>query len=324
MSDEEKPITVVAAIIANLVIAIAKFWAAMVSGSSAMLAEGVHSVVDTGNEALLLIGAKRSKKAADEGHPFGYGKELYFWGLIVAMLLFSVGGGMSIYEGLHRLHEPREGGSLIWNYVVLGVAFVAEGTSLVIAIKAVHEGSDEGTFWQKFHRSKDPTKFLVVGEDTAALLGILLAFAGVSLSHLTKSRYPDAIASMLIGVLLCSVAAYLVYESKNLLIGESTDRSTVKRIAAIANEHSAVRHVGWPATMHLAPDQVILNLDLQFDERLTTTEIAQAIDAIEETIRNEFPEIKRIFLEAQLFSKPTSGDETQRNAPSVARRAPTA
>ncbi len=168
MSKEERPITVIGAIAANLVIAVAKFWVAAISGSSAMLAEGIHSVVDTGNEALLLVGAKRSKKAPDEGHPFGYGKELYFWGLIVAMLLFGIGGGMSIYEGLHRLHEPREAGSATWSYVVLGIALLAEGTSWFLAVRAVAAEGHSASFWQKFHRSKDPTKFVVVGEDTAA------------------------------------------------------------------------------------------------------------------------------------------------------------
>ena len=306
MPKEEKPITVLGAIAANLVIAVAKFWVAIASGSSAMLAEGIHSLVDTGNEALLLIGAKRSKKPPDHLHPFGYGKELFFWGLIVAMLLFGIGGGMSIYEGLHRLHEPREGGSMLWTYVVLGIAFVAEGASWWIAVRAVDQESSHGSFWQKFHRSKDPTKFLVVGEDSAALLGILVAFAGVGLSQLTKSRYPDAIASMVIGVILCSVAIYLVYESKHLLIGEAADSHTIARIQKLASEHPAICRVGRPATMHLSPHQVILNLDVQFDAELDAPQLARAIDEIESRITAEFPEMKQIYLQARLFGEPAT------------------
>lgn len=192
----EKPVTVIAAIVANLVIAAAKLIAASISGSSAMLAEGIHSIVDTGNEGLVLLGVARSKRPADDAHPLGYGPELYFYSLIVAIVLFGIGGGMSIFEGVHRLTHDEELGDPTWSYVVLAIAAVSEGTSLFIAVRAMYREDDRGGFFARVHRSKDPTRFLVVGEDTAALAGIVVAFLGILTTQLTGDIVWDAIGSM--------------------------------------------------------------------------------------------------------------------------------
>jgi cation diffusion facilitator family transporter len=304
MSSTEKPLTVIGALCANLVIALAKFVAAAFSGSSAMLSEGIHSLVDTGNQILLLIGIRRSRRPADASHPLGYGQELYFWSLIVAVLLFGVGGGVSVYEGVHRLSHPVKGGSALWSYVVLGVAFVAEGFSWMIAARALGQQKRGKSFWQKLHRSKDPSTFIVFGEDSAALLGIVVALAGVFLSQWLHADWPDAAASIVIGGILCGVAVYLASETKHLLIGEGADREVVLRIREIASQHPGVRNVGQPATMFLGPHEALLTLDIRFDPALTAEALARTIRDIERNIRAEHPEMTRIYIEAQLFDAP--------------------
>jgi cation diffusion facilitator family transporter len=299
----KRPITVVVAIVANLVIAVAKFIAGASSGSSAMIAEGIHSVIDTGNEGLLLVGEARSRRPPDEGHPFGYGKELYFWSLIVAVLLFGVGGGMSFYEGVHRLVVPEERGEHVGAYVVLAVAAVAEGSSWLIAVRAVKRHDRGHTFWDKLHHSKDPAKFVVVGEDTAALAGLAVAFAGVLTSQLTGSVLPDAIASMIIGLLLGAVAVYLAIESKHLLLGEAMDVETVGVVRRAIEAHPSVERAGRPLTMHLGPKQVLLNVDIAFGAGISSSELARAIDEIEARVRSIAPDVRRIFIEPQLSSE---------------------
>jgi cation diffusion facilitator family transporter len=303
VASEEKPITIVGALVANLVIAAAKFAGAALSGSSAMFSEGIHSVVDTGNQILLLIGIKRSRLPPDRHHPLGYGRELYFWSLIVAVLLFGVGGGFSVYEGVHRLQHPVERGSPFWNYVVLAIAFVAEGTSWTIAVRAIHRGERGNTFWKKLHRSKDPSKFMVFGEDTAALLGILVAFAGVYFGERLQAAWPDAAASIGIGIILCAVAVYLVYETKNLLIGEGADQDVVRHICQLASQHAGVREVLSPSTVYLAPDEAVLTLNVRFDPQLAADGLAGTIDDIQRVIKAEYPEMKHIYIEAERGEK---------------------
>jgi cation diffusion facilitator family transporter len=300
MADDESPKTVIVAVIANLVIAVAKFAAALVSGSSAMYSEGIHSLVDTGNEALLFLGLSRAKKPADVEHPFGYQKELYFWSLIVAVLLFGVGGGMSIYDGLHELLHPAARGSAVWSYIVLGIAAVAEGTSFTVAARAIRRKEIGDSFLNKLHHSKDPSRFAVVGEDSAALLGIATAAVGLGLGQLTNSPYPDAIASMVIGCILIGAAIYLIAQSKSLLIGESTDPRIVRHIQELVSRHPAVRRVRRPGTMHFGPEDVMLTLDITFHP-MSSNELARAIDDLERLIRRDHPEMKRIYIEARLF-----------------------
>jgi cation diffusion facilitator family transporter len=296
----ERPITVYGAIAANAVIGVSKFGAGIISGSSAMLSEGIHSVVDTGNELLLLLGIHRSRKPADELHPFGHGKELYFWSLIVAILLFGLGGGMSIYEGISHLRHPSVIKDPTWNYVVLGIAFVAEGTSWAIAMNRLLARRKAGQgIWAVLRASKNPAVFVVVAEDSAALAGIFVAFWGVLLGHSLQSPYFDGAASIIIGLILATVAAFLTYESRDLLVGESADADVLQSIRRLAEADPAVVGVSRPLTMHLGPEQVLLNLDVEFRPDLSASEITSAVDRLEAGIRKDCPSVKRIFIEAE-------------------------
>ena len=306
-STSERPTVIYAAIGSNSIIAVAKFVVALLSGSAAMLAEGIHSVADTGNECLLLLGQKQSHRPADESHPFGYGKDLYFWSLIVAIVLFGIGGGMSVYEGITHLQHPEVIEDPIWNYVVLGIAFVAEGTSWTIALKKFLPTIEEESFWHALRTSKDPTVVTVLCEDTAALLGLTVAFLGVFLGHQFNSPYPDGIASIVIGLILAIIAGFLAYESRGLLVGETADPGVVNHIHALVGADKAVIQVARPLTMHLGPDQILLNLDVRFHRELSAGELAEAVGRLENKIRQAHPHIKHIFIEANAF-KDRSGE----------------
>src|ERR1051325_5263645 len=234
---------VYAALAGNLAIAVTKFVAAAITGSSAMLSEGIHSVVDTGNGALLLLGVRLSRKPPDATHPFGYGMELCFWSLVVAIMIFALGGGMSVYEGVTHITHPNQLKDPTWNYIVLGFALLFEGISFLFAMKAFRKEKGKRGIWQTVHTSKDPTTFTVLFEDTAALLGLLVALVGISLGHWLNKPYLDGVASIVIGAILGVVAAFLAYESKGLLIGEGVDDETLDSIRAIAAEDSAVLEV---------------------------------------------------------------------------------
>ena len=287
-----------AAILGNFAIAVTKFVAAGMSGSSAMLAEGIHSLVDTGNGGLLLIGIRKSKKAADRTHPFGYGKELYFYTLIVAILIFSVGGGVSIYEGiLHSLHPPEELGDPTVSYVVLGLAMVFEAGAWWTAYRAFDaERGDQGT-WEAIRTSKDPTTFAVLFEDSAAMAGLVLAAVGVYLSHALGMPILDGLSSVAIGLVLCAVAGLLIYESKGLLLGESTNVETRNDIERLVTGTDGVEEVLRLLTMHVGAHRVILNLDLRFEDDLSAAEIERAIGRLEKAVRKAHPEIRYIFVE---------------------------
>ena len=314
MATESKT-AVIAAIAGNFAIAVMKFAAAAFTGSSAMLSEGIHSLVDTGNGGLLLLGINRSKQPADEMHPFGYGKELYFWALIVAVLIFGVGGGISIYEGIIHLIHPAELHDPTWNYVVLGLAMVFEGIVFAIAwreFKALKR--EEDGFWQAIKVSKDPTTFTVLFEDSAAMLGLIVAFIGVFLSHYFNNPYLDGAASVLIGVILCTVAGFLVYESKGLLVGEGADAQTLQSIKELLNAEPGVREVIKPLTMHFGPRTILLTVDIEFDKKLSALEVEEAVDRLEKSIRQKFPDIKHIYIEAGAVSA-VSRDNSGQNPP---------
>jgi cation diffusion facilitator family transporter len=300
----DQPITIYGAIAANLIIAIAKFVAGAFTGSSAMLSEGIHSTADTGNQLLLLLGIRQSRKPPDDRYPFGHGKEMYFWSLIVAIILFGVGGGMSLYEGITHLQHPTEIGDPTWNYVVLSIGLVAEGASWAIALRELvrRRGRDE-SLWQALRTSKDPAIFTVVGEDTAALLGLLIAFVGVFLGHQLESPSIDAAASIAIGVVLVVVAGFLAYESKGLLVGESADPDVVRHIRMQVEDDPAVQGVRRLLTMHLAADQVLLNLDVEFRPSLSAQEVASSIDRLEAAIQQAQPQIRNIFIEAEALAE---------------------
>ena len=278
-------------------IAIIKFAAAFFSGSSSMLVEGIHSVVDTSNQLLLLLGIRRSQRPPDRNHPFGHGPELYFWSLIVAILLFGLGGGMSVYEGITHLEHPTALENPFWNYLVLGFAFLFDGSSFVIAIRELKAVSREPNLWQAVIYSKDPAIFVVIFEDAADLIGLITAFLGVYFSHLLNNARIDGIASLIIGLVLAAVAVMLVYESRGLLMGESADWRTVDHILNLAQAESQIVSAGHPLTMHLGPNEVLLNLEVQFQEGLSSGELTASVARMEANIRHAHPEIKRIFIE---------------------------
>lgn len=295
---EESPVVILAALGANLGIAVVKFIAAAVTGSSAMLSEGIHSLVDTGNEGLLLIGVQRSRRPPDENHPFGYGKALYFWTLIVAILVFAVGGGMSTYEGIRHLLSPRPVADPTWSYVVLGVAAVFEAGRWLVAYRKVRSGGRGQSLWRTIHRSKDPTTFTVLLEDSAALVGLLLAFLGILLGEVLGNPYLDGVASICIGVVLAAVAVLLISESRGLLLGEGGDPELLASIGRIAAAEPGVRQLQRPLTMYFGPREVLLNMEVHFREELSAAEIAATVARIERAIRAAHPEVKRIFIEA--------------------------
>ena len=286
-----------AAIAANVAIVIAKVIAAHVTGSSAMFSEGIHSVVDSGNGALLLLGVKLSRRPADESHPFGYGKELYFWTMVVALAVFALGGGMSIYEGMSHLVHPRPMEHLAATYAVLVCSAVFEGGSLFFALRAFLSSSADVTLWQAIRRSKDPACFTVIFEDSAAVLGLLIAFCATMLAHRFSLPLLDGLASILIGLLLMSVAFLLGSKTKALLIGEGVDRATLHRIGQIADEVAGVERMGYPFTTFFGPQDALLTMTIQFKAGFSTGQVEKAVDLIEARIQRQFPEIKHIFLE---------------------------
>jgi cation diffusion facilitator family transporter len=297
----ESKVAIFAAIAANLAIAVTKFIAAFFSGSSAMLSEAIHSLVDTGNGALLLVGVRQSQKPYDATHPFGHGKELYFWPLIVAILVFSLGGGMSVYEGITHITHPHRGDPT-WSYIVLGLAFAFESVSAFLAFKAFRKELKGAGVVATIRASKDPTTFTVLFEDTAALAGLIVAFLGILLGDLLDNPYLDGVASIVIGLILACVAVFLAYETKGLLIGEGVDPETLQSIRSIAAEDGAVEQVKKSLTMHFGPHEVLLAIDLEFKQHLTATEVADAINRVEAAIRARHPEIRHIFIEAKALA----------------------
>ncbi len=291
-----------AAIAANLGIAAIKFVAAAFTGSSAMISEGIHSLVDTGNGGLMLLGVHRSRRPADDQHPFGYGKELYFWTLIVAIVIFAVGGGISAYEGLLHVLHPARLQDPTWNYVVLVLSLFFESYSFMVAFKAFQSAKGDLSIWQSIETSKDPTTYTVLFEDSAALLGLIVAFVGVFFSQMLDMAYFDGAASILIGVILAVVAILLAYESKGLLIGEAVDPETLKNIRRLAESDARVEAVKNVLTMHFGPRTILLAMDLQFRNDLSAAEVEDSVDRLEETVRKHHRDIKHIFIESESLS----------------------
>jgi cation diffusion facilitator family transporter len=285
------------AIAGNLAIAFVKFIAAALTGSSAMLSEGIHSLVDTGNQLLLLLGVNRSRKPADSKHPFGYGKELYFWSLIVAIMLFGVGGGMTIYEGVTHILEPRPLEEPFWAYVILGVSMLMEGISWTFAIRALLAEKGKHSLWQTLRRSYDPSVLTVLLEDTAALIGLMVAFAGIYLAHRFSNPYFDGAASVVIGVILCIVSVILARESKGLLVGEAATPEVVESVTSLALNEPAVVAVNQVLTLVFGPEEVLLNIEAQFVPSLRVSELAKVVSRLEVTIQQYHPRVKRIFIE---------------------------
>lgn len=299
MSVSSSKKVIFAALAGNSLIAVTKLAAAIFTGSSAMLSEAIHSAVDTGNQGLLLYGLKRSGRAADRQHPFGYGMELYFWAFVVALLIFAVGSGVSIYEGIHKITDPHPLTSVYINYIVLGLAIVFEAGAWYVAFREFRHQQGSRTLWRAIRASKDPSIFAVLLEDTAALLGLVIALVGIYLGEALGIPELDGVASVLIGLLLAAIAILLAVETKGLLVGESADPRLVERLQLTAGKSPGVRQVNEVLTMHLGPRDILLNLSVDFRDSLTAEEIEEEIEAMERRIRKAVPEVKRIFVEAQ-------------------------
>ena len=301
---QKSPRAVYAAMGANIAIATTKFIAAFFTGSSAMLAEGVHSLVDTGNGALILLGLRRSRRPASPDHPFGHGKELYFWTLIVAILIFAVGGGISFYEGVQHLRNPKPVQDPAWAYGVLGAAFLFEGYSWLVAVREFRRERATKPLLRAIHESKDPTTFTVLFEDSAAMLGLVVAFAGVLATEQLGNPYFDGAASIVIGAILATVAVFLALESKGLLIGEAVDPVVRASVCRILQSDRSVSRVVRMLTMHLAPREVLLTLELEFQRGQSAADAAGAVERIDRAIRAQHPEIRHIFIESQSLAPP--------------------
>jgi len=287
------------AVIANIAIAISKFTAAVFTGSSTMLSEGIHSLVDTGNGILLLLGIKKSKRPADENHPFGYGNEVYFWSFIVAVLIFALGGGIALYEGIEHILHPKEVTDVIWNYVVLILAIVFEGSALSIGLKEFNKTRGNVSFYKALIETKDTSTAAIVIEDSAAVAGLTIALITLFLGQITGIEYFDGIGSVLIGLLLLSVSTFFAIECKSLLIGEGLPESDIHKINSILSKDEAVTAYKRPLTLFFGPDEVLVNLNVNFKDDLVSDEIEQIVDRLENEIKKSIPSVNRIFIEAE-------------------------
>jgi cation diffusion facilitator family transporter len=247
---------------------------------------------------LLLVGMRLSKRRSDIIHPFGYGKELYFWSLMVAVLIFGVGGGVSIFEGVQHILHPEPMGDPFWNYVVLGFAAVFEGASFIIALRAFIKEKGDRPFWRTLHRSKDPSTFTVMAEDSAAIAGLAIAAVGIYCSHRFNMPILDGVSSLAIGILLAAVASLLIYESRGLLIGEGVSRETAETITKIVLDDDTVASTTRPLTMYIGPDNVLLTMGVYFKKDISGEQIALTVHRIEQDISARYPMIKRIYIEA--------------------------
>lgn len=301
----ESRVAVYGALGANAAIAVTKFVVAALSGSSALLAEGIHSTVDTANEVLLLVGLRRSTRRPTAEHPFGYGKELYFWALVVAMVIFAGGGVASIVEGILRLVQGAHGGArLPWKLGVLGAAFVFESVSLSLGLRGV-ERPKPMTLWRALRTSRDPSVYGVVAEDVAALAGLVVAAVGVTLAHVLAAPWIDAASSVVIGAILCVVAVVLAAQTRSLLVGRSARDDLVESIRGAAAEVRGVERVGRPLTMQLGPNEILVNVDVVLERGATLEQMGSALQQIESAIRGRHAEVGRVFVEIHTNGDPT-------------------
>lgn len=298
MASESKKV-IFAALIGNTLIAISKFAAAFITGSSAMFSEAVHSVVDTGNQVLLLYGLKRAARPPDESHPFGYGAELYFWAFVVAILIFAGGAGISIYEGIDKLRYPHPVTSPIVNFVVLGVAILFEAGAWWVAFREFRKVKGRRSYLEAVRGSKDPALFTVLFEDTAAMLGLLAAAIGLALALLLDLHWMDGVASIVIGVILALTALLLAVETKGLLIGEAASPRVNNGIRQIIADQGTTKQINELLTLHLGAREVLVNLSVDFREDMTANQVEAAISDMEHQIKSAFPEVRKVFIEAQ-------------------------
>lgn len=291
--------SIYSALAANLLIALTKFIAGAYTNSSSMISEGIHSTVDTTNQLLLLYGLKRSKKAADQSHPFGYGKELYFWSFVVSILIFGLGGALSIYQGIARIKEPEVMKDPFWNYIVLFLSLIFEGASLFIAVKEFNKTRNGMGWWDAIIKSKDPSSFLVVFEDGAAVAGLIVVMILMGMSHWLQIPELDGLASVIVGLLLVFVSFILARESRSLLMGEGIAPETRDKIAQLAEKDVAVLKTKNILSTYQSPEEVILMLILDFEDHLDTEEITVAIHRIRESIKKEFPLVRFVIIQPE-------------------------
>lgn len=299
MSSESNKIVVYAALFGNLAIALVKFVAAYITNSSAMLSEAIHSVVDTLNEILLLYGMKKAEQRPDAHHPFGYGRELYFWAFIVALMVFALGAIVSIYQGILHIIHPEEMQDPMINYIVLGIAILCEGFSWTVALRTFRKMKGKMGYFEAFRRSKDPTTFTVLFEDTAALVGLFIALIGIFLAHQLNIPELDGTASILIGVVLAVSAWLLARETKGLLLGETADPRLRENVLNIAQQDAAVYSANGVLTEQMGAHQVIASLSLEFKDDLTSDDIEACVNRIEAQIKQIHPEIITLFVKPQ-------------------------
>lgn len=307
MSDSDTKV-VYAALGGNLLVAVSKFVAAAMTGSAAMLSEGVHSLVDTGNEGLLLYGMHRAKLPADARYPFGRGKEIYFWSFVVALLVFALGAGVSIVAGIIHLREPAELENPLVNYIVLGLSILFEGYSWRVAIRAFKATKGKRSYFDAIRRGKDPTTFAVLLEDSAALLGLLVALASLMLGQVTGNPYFDGAASLVIGLILAATAVWLGRETKGLLIGESANSEVVLGIRELIGGNHQVDRVNEILTVHMGPDFILVNISLHVAADVERAEVHAVYERIDDSIKQHFPKVKRVFIESERNSQaPVAG-----------------
>lgn len=288
-----------AALAGNLLIAIAKGIGASITGSSAMFSEAIHSFVDVGNQALLLYGLARAKRPADARHPFGYGREIYFWAFVVAILIFAVGSGVSIYEGIHKVQHPEPIRDAGISYVILAFAMIFEGAAWLVAYRAFSSTRGKRSLLAAVRASKDPSIFTVLLEDSAAMLGLLIAMIGIFLGDTLDMPILDGVASILIGFILAGAAILLAQETKALLIGESADPEIIEEIRQVLGAQSAIERVNEVLSMHQGPEDILVNVSVEFRDGLALGEVERHTSAIEREIKSRIPGAKRIFIEAQ-------------------------
>lgn len=289
--------TILIALGANVGIAVAKFGAAAFTGSSAMLTEGVHSLVDSTNQLLLLHGRRRAKKPADALHPFGYGRELYFWSFVVAILVFALGAGVSVYEGVLHILAPEPASDPLIAFVVLGFAFALEGWSTVAALADFNHARGPASILSAVRDTKDAPTLVLLLENTGALVGLVVAAAGLALSLITGNPFWDGLASVLIGLVLGVLAVVLLFEAKGLLIGESADPALIAAIAAFAASHPGVVKVHQVLTLHVAPDMVTAIISADFDDTISARAVEDIVAAIQREVAARFPLVTRLFIE---------------------------
>ena len=305
-----KNIVLYGALAANLGIAVAKFVAAGISGSSSMATEGVHSLVDSGNQVLLLYGQKRTARPPDTSHPFGYGRELYFWAFVVAIMIFAVGAGVSVYEGIVHIQDPHPIDDPTLSYVVLAIAFALEGSSWFIAVREFRASVGKQSWWQAVHHSKDPPGFIVLFEDSAALVGLVIAALGVWASVTFDEPRLDGAASILIGLVLGGVAVLLAREAKGLIIGEAADPALVEQLLTTLDGHPQITSVNHLRTVHTGPQTVFVAVSADFDDRLSMGEAESLIEELERRMKALSPAISSIYIRPEKREEAFVSDTT--------------